>query len=68
MFALSKRMMTKIKFNLTFSMLLNFVAIVLAMTGILNPVIVGVIAVIAYYVIKKAIKDAITELKEENKL
>ena len=68
LFALSKRMMTKIKFNLTFSMLLNFVAIVLAMTGILNPVIVGVIAVIAYYVIKKAIKDAITELKEENKL
>ena len=39
LFALSKRMMTKIKFNLTFSMLLNFVAIVLAMTGILNPVI-----------------------------
>lgn len=37
--ALSRRMMTKIKFNLTFSMLLNFVAIVLAMTGILNPVI-----------------------------
>ena len=68
LFALSKRMMTKIKFNLTFSMLLNFVAIVLAMTGILNPVIVGVIAVIAYYVIKKAINDAITELKEENKL
>ena len=68
LFALSKRMMTKIKFNLTFSMLLNFVAIVLAMMGILNPVIVRVIAVIAYYVIKKAIKDAITELKEENKL
>ena len=39
LFALSRRMMTKIKFNLTFSMLLNFVAIVLAMTGILNPVI-----------------------------
>ncbi len=39
LFALSKRMMIKIKFNLTFSMLLNFVAIVLAMTGILNPVI-----------------------------
>ena len=32
-------MMVKIKFNLSFSMLLNFVAIVLAMTGILNPVI-----------------------------
>ena len=39
LFALSKRMMTKIHFNLSFSMLLNFVAIVLAMTGILNPVI-----------------------------
>ena len=39
LFALSRRMMTKIKFNLTVSMLLNFVAIVLAMTGILNPVI-----------------------------
>lgn len=32
----SAGMMTKIKFNLTFSMLLNFVAIVLAMTGVLN--------------------------------
>ncbi|WP_455719066.1 heavy metal translocating P-type ATPase [Agathobacter sp.] len=39
LFALSRRMMVKIKFNLSFSMLLNFVAIVLAMTGILNPVI-----------------------------
>ena len=39
LFALSHKMMTKIKFNLTFSMLLNFVAIILAMTGILNPVI-----------------------------
>lgn len=39
LFALSKRMMSKIKFNLTFSMLLNFIAIILAMTGILNPVI-----------------------------
>lgn len=37
--ALSKRMMTTIKLNLTFSMTLNFVAIVLAITGILNPVI-----------------------------
>ncbi|MCD7709131.1 MAG: cation-translocating P-type ATPase [Clostridiales bacterium] len=37
--ALSKRMMRTIKINLTFSMTLNFVAIVLAMTGILNPVI-----------------------------
>lgn len=36
---LSKRMMTTIKLNLTFSMALNFVAIVLAMTGVLNPVV-----------------------------
>lgn len=35
---LSKRMMTAIKWNLTFSMTLNFAAIVLAITGILNPV------------------------------
>lgn len=39
LFSLSHRMMTKIKFNLSFSMLLNFIAIILAMTGILNPVI-----------------------------
>ncbi len=39
MLALSKRMMTTIKLNMTFSMTLNFVAIVLAMTGILNPVV-----------------------------
>lgn len=37
--ALSRRMMTTIKLNLTFSMTLNFVAIVLAITGILNPVV-----------------------------
>lgn len=37
--ALSKRMMTTIKFNLSFSMGLNFVAIILAITGILNPVL-----------------------------
>ena len=36
--ALSRRMMTTIKINLTFSMVLNFAAILLAMTGILNPV------------------------------
>lgn len=36
--ALAKRMMLTIKCNLTFSMALNFVAIVLAITGILNPV------------------------------
>ncbi len=37
--ALSKRMMTTIKLNLTFSMTLNFLAIALAITGILNPVV-----------------------------
>lgn len=37
--ALSKRMMKTIKLNMTFSMLLNFVAIVLAIIGTLNPVI-----------------------------
>ncbi len=37
--ALSKHMMFIIKCNLTFSLLLNFVAIILAMTGILNPVV-----------------------------
>ena len=36
---LSKRMMTTIKCNLTFSMTLNFAAIILAMTGKLNPVV-----------------------------
>lgn len=39
LFALAKRMMTTIKLNLTFSMSLNFIAIVLAITGILNPVV-----------------------------
>lgn len=37
--ALSKRMMTTIKCNLSFSMALNFIAIILAITGILSPVI-----------------------------
>ena len=37
--ALSRRMMTTIKLNMTFSMALNFIAIVLAMTGTLNPVV-----------------------------
>ncbi len=36
---LSKRMMTTIKCNLTFSMALNFAAIVLAISGTLNPVV-----------------------------
>lgn len=37
--ALSKRMMTTIKLNLTFSMTLNFIAIALAITGLLGPVV-----------------------------
>ena len=37
--ALSKRMMTTIRLNMTFSMTLNFIAIVLASTGILNPIV-----------------------------
>ncbi len=37
--ALSKRMMTVIKLNMTFSMALNFIAIALAIIGTLNPVI-----------------------------
>ena len=37
--ALSKRMMTTIKLNMTFSMALNFVAITLAIIGTLNPLI-----------------------------
>ena len=36
---LSKHMMKIIKINLTFSILLNFAAVILAMTGILNPVL-----------------------------
>ena len=37
--ALSKRMMTTIKLNMTFSMTLNFIAIALAIIGVLNPVV-----------------------------
>ncbi len=37
--SLSKKMMTTIKLNLTFSMGLNFIAIFLAITGLLNPVV-----------------------------
>ena len=37
--ALSKRMMRTIKLNITFSLTLNFTAIVLAITGTLNPVV-----------------------------
>ncbi|MGN0849155.1 MAG: heavy metal translocating P-type ATPase [Victivallaceae bacterium] len=39
LFRLARRSMTTIKLNLTFSMVLNFVAIVLAGCGILNPVV-----------------------------
>ena len=39
LFLLSKKMMKTIKWNLTFSMALNFAAIILAITGILNPVV-----------------------------
>ncbi len=37
--ALSRRMMTTIKINMTFSMGLNFLAIVLAIIGTLNPLL-----------------------------
>ena len=37
--ALSKRMMTTIKLNMTFSMTLNFIAIALVIIGTLNPVV-----------------------------
>ncbi len=37
--SLSQKMMKKIKFNLSFSMTLNIVAIILAITGVLNPVV-----------------------------
>ena len=39
LFALSRRMMRTIACNLSFSMVLNFLAIFLAITGILNPVV-----------------------------
>ncbi len=37
--ALSRRMMTTIKLNMTFSMTLNFIAIALAIIGALDPVV-----------------------------
>jgi len=37
--ALSQRMMTTIKWNMTFSLTLNFIAITLAIIGTLNPVV-----------------------------
>ena len=36
---LSHRMMRTIKYNMIFSMVLNFLAIILAITGTLNPVV-----------------------------
>lgn len=39
LFSLSQKTMKTIKLNLTLSMLLNFVAIILAMTGVLDPVL-----------------------------
>ncbi|MBQ3334548.1 MAG: cation-translocating P-type ATPase [Eubacteriaceae bacterium] len=39
LFALSKKMMTTIKLNLTFSMILNFIAIILAIAGLIDPVV-----------------------------
>lgn len=38
LFRLSRRMMRTIRWNLTFSMALNFIAVALAAAGILNPV------------------------------
>ena len=37
--ALARRMMRTIKLNMTFSLTLNFIAIVLAITGVLDPVV-----------------------------
>ncbi len=39
LFALARRMMFTIRCNLTFSLTLNFIAIILAILGILNPVL-----------------------------
>lgn len=50
--SLSQKTMSTIKWNLSLSMLLNFIAIILAMTGILNPILgalvhnIGSVAVI----------------------
>lgn len=41
--ALSKKMMLTIKLNLTFSMSMNFLAIILAITGLLNSVVSALI-------------------------
>lgn len=37
--ALSKRMMTVIKINLTFSMLINIVSVILAFAGVMSPIV-----------------------------
>ena len=44
---LARRMMVTIKCNLTFSMALNFAAILLAITGVLNPVVGALVIGIA---------------------
>ena len=46
LFALARRMLVTIKCNLSFSMLLNFIAIALAITVVLNPVVVASVVVI----------------------
>lgn len=47
--ALSRRMMITIKCNMSFSMGLNFVAIVLAIIGILNPVVGALVHFLSQY-------------------
>ena len=44
--ALSRRMMTTIKLNMSFSMTLNFIAIALAIIETLDPVVGGVLAAV----------------------
>ena len=39
LFSLSKKMMNSIKINLIFSMILNFLAVALAITGFLGPIV-----------------------------
>lgn len=55
--ALSHRMMTTIRLNMSFSMLLNFVAIVLAIIGTLDPVIGAMILGAGIYYLAKEKTD-----------
>ncbi len=55
--ALSHRMMTTIRLNMSFSMLLNFVAIVLAIIGALDPVIGTMILGAGIYYLAKEKTD-----------